>query len=415
MALIRPFRGLRPHPEFAAKVAAPPYDVINTEEARQLAEGNAYSFLHVTKPEIDLQPDINLYDQKVYKQGADNLKRFIEDHILFQDDKPSFYLYQQTMGEHKQIGLVACASTEEYRKNKIKKHELTRVEKEEDRLKHIMQLKAQTGPVFLTYRARKSIDSLIGKIIKQEPVYDFKTDDQIQHTFWVVSHSESIDNLTKEFAQVDFLYVADGHHRSAAATRTAEELQNRNPDASGEEEYNFFLAVLFPDNQMKILGYNRVLKDLNGLSESEFLDALRLKFLVREFARSEGYTPKVSHDFGMYLNGMWYRLSAIPGTWDDNHPTGRLDVSILYENLLKPILGINDPRTDKRIDFVGGIRGIEGLEARVDTGEMTVAFSLFPVIIDDLLATADAGETMPPKSTWFEPKLRSGLITHMLD
>ena len=292
---------------------------------------------------------------------------------------------------------------------------MTRVDKEEDRLKHILQLKAQTGPVFLTYRARKSIDSLIGKIVKQKPVYDFKTDDHIQHTFWVVSDNGSINDLTKEFAQVDLLYVADGHHRSAAATRAAEELKNRNPDASGDKEYNFFLSVLFPDNQMKIMGYNRVVKDLYGLSNPEFLDALRLKFLVREFARSEGYTPRVIHDFGMYLNGMWYRLSAIPGTWDESHPTGRLDVSILYENILKPILGINDPRTDKRIDFVGGIRGIEGLEARVDSGEMTVAFSLFPVIIDDLLATADAGETMPPKSTWFEPKLRSGLITHILD
>lgn len=415
MAVVRPFRGLRPRPELAEKVASPPYDVVNTEEARQLAEGNRYSFLHVNKPEIDLPPDTDHYDPKVYLKGAENLTRFIDENILIQDEHPSFYLYQQIMGEHKQIGFVACVSTKEYRDNKIKKHEHTRVDKEDDRLNHILSLNAQTGPVFLTYRATNSIDNLVENLIKEKPVYDFKTDDDIHHTLWIISNSDKIKEMIAEFNKVDLLYVADGHHRSAAGTRAAEELHKKNPDSSGEEEYNFFLSVLFPHNQMHIMDYNRVVKDLNGLSEQEFIDSLRSKFLVREFARSEGYNPKVKHDFGMYLSGMWYRLSAIPGTWDDNHPTGRLDVSILYENLLKPVLGIGDPRTDKRIDFVGGIRGIEGLEARVDTGEMAVAFSLFPTGIDDLLATADAGEIMPPKSTWFEPKLRSGLITHLLD
>ena len=415
MAVVRPFRGLRPRPENAEKVAAPPYDVLNSEEARQMAKGNTFSFLHINKPEIDLPPETDHYDLKVYAQGAENLKNFINERILIQDEEPSFYLYQQIMGEHKQIGFVTCVSADEYREDKIKKHELTRVDKEDDRLNHILSLNAQTGPVFLTYRSKKSIDSLIENLIKDKPVYDFKTDDEIQHTLWIISKSEDINKMIDEFKKVDLLYVADGHHRSAAGTRAAEDLRKKNPDFTGEEEYNYFLAVLFPHDQMYIMDYNRVVKDLNGLTEHEFIDLLHSKFLVREFARSEGYNPKVKHDFGMYMNGMWYRLSAIPGTWDDSHPTGRLDVSILYENLLKPILGIGDLRTDKRIDFVGGIRGIEGLEARVDTGEMTLAFSLFPTSIEDLLATADAGEIMPPKSTWFEPKLRSGLITHLLD
>jgi len=415
MALVKPFRGLRPQPEIAEKVAAPPYDVINSEEARVLAKGKTYTFLHINKPEIDLPPETDLYDPKVYAQGAKNLKRFIDDNVLFQDEKPSFYLYQQIMGEHKQIGFVACVSTKEYREDKIKKHELTRLEKEDDRLNHILSLNAQTGPVFLTYRSKKSIDNLIEILIKEKPDYDFKTDDDIQHTLWVISNSDNIEKMIQEFEQVDLLYVADGHHRSAAGTRAAEELRKKNPNYSGEEEYNFFLSVLFPHDQINIMDYNRVVKDLNKLGEQEFIDSLRSKFLVREFARSEGYNPKVKHDFGMYLSGMWYRLSAIPGTWDDGHPTGKLDVSILYDNLLKPILGIGDPRTDKRIDFVGGIRGIEGLEARVDTGDMTVAFSLFPTGIEELMATADANEKMPPKSTWFEPKLRSGLIIHLLD
>jgi len=415
MAVVRPFRGLRPQPKIAEKVASPPYDVINTEEARQLAEGNIYSFLHINKPEIDLPVGTNLYDQKVYTKGAENLKKFIDKNILFQDENSTFYIYQQIMGDHKQIGLVTCVSAEEYRQDKIKKHELTRVDKENDRLNHILKLNAQTGPVFLTYRARKSIDTLLNKIVTETPVYDFQTDDTIQHTLWVVSDSNIIEGIIEEFSMVDCLYVADGHHRSAAGTRAAEELGKNNPDHTGSEEYNFFLSVLFPHDQMFIMDYNRVVKDLNGLTEEDFIDSLRSKFLVREFARSEGYNPKVKHDFGMYLNGMWYRLSAIPGTWDDNHPTKSLDVSILYENLLNPILDIGDPRTDKRIDFVGGSRGIEGLEARVDTGEMVVAFSLFPTSIEELLATADAGEIMPPKSTWFEPKLRSGLITHLLD
>lgn len=415
MAVARPFRGLRPRPDVAEKVAAPPYDVINSKEAHEMAKGNPYSFLHVNKPEIDLPADMDPYHSDVYAQGTKNLKRLIDDQILIQDKKPAFYLYRQIMDSHVQLGLVACVSAEEYKQDIIKKHELTRIEKEDDRLNHIQSLNAQTGPVFLTYRADDSIDSLFEALIKDNPVYDFKSDDNILHTFWVISDPHTVKDIEIKFAAINTLYVADGHHRSAAAIRASDYFKEKNSQHIGNEEYNFFLSVLFPHNQMHIMDYNRVVKDLNGLSEEEFMDKLSSKFLVREFARSEGYNPKAKHDFGMYLNGMWYRLSAIPGTWDPNHPTKRLDVSILYENALKSILNIGDPRTDKRIDFVGGMRGIEGLEARVDTGEMAVAFSLFPTSIEDLLATADAGEIMPPKSTWFEPKLRSGLIIHTLD
>jgi uncharacterized protein (DUF1015 family) len=415
MSVLKPFRGWRPDPQFAEKVAAPPYEVINSEEARKLADGNPYSFLHINKPEIDLPPQTDIYDPSVYKQGAKNLKKLVDEKILIQENKPAFYLYRQIMKDHQQTGLVACVSTGEYKSNKIKKHELTRLEKENDRLNHILSLNAQTGPVFLTYRAMDTINILVTELTKNTPIYDFKTDDGIQHTVWIITGNDILKNIEQEFAAVGSLYVADGHHRSAAATRAADVLSEKNPEHTGDEEYNFFLSVIFPHDQMYIMDYNRVVKDLNSFTPEEFLEKLRDKFLVREFARSEGYTPKVKHDFGMYLNHMWYRLSAIPGTWDDSHPTKKLDVSILYENLLNPILGIGDPRTDKRIDFVGGIRGIEGLEARVDTGEMNVAFSLYPTSIDDLLATADAGEIMPPKSTWFEPKLRSGLLIHLLD
>ena len=415
MAIIKPFRGLRPRPDLAEKVAAPPYDVINSDEARQLAEGNPYSFLHVNKPEIDLPPETDPYDPAVYAKGAENLSRLIAEGIYKQDEKPYLYVYRQIMNAHVQLGLVACVSCAEYRENKIKKHELTRVDKEEDRLNHILSLQAQTGPVFLTYRAQQAIDEIVDQVIQNEPVNDFKSSDGIQHTLWIVSDENQIKHLQKKFSALDALYVADGHHRSAAATRAAEVLAKKNPGAGNDAEFNFFLSVIFPDNQLKIMDYNRVVKDLNGLKEQEFIDAIGKKFLVREFARSEGYRPKVKHDFGMYLNGMWYRLSAIPGTWKDSDPTEKLDVSILYNNLLKPVLGIGDLRLDKRIDFVGGMRGIEGLEARVDKQEMMVAFSLYPTSIEDLITIADAGEIMPPKTTWFEPKLRSGLVIHLLD
>jgi uncharacterized protein (DUF1015 family) len=388
--------------------------VINSEEARQLASNAPYSFLHITKPEIDVPPDTDIYNQSVYEKGAENLNKLRDDQILVQDKKPCFYLYQQVMGEHKQLGLVAGASVEEYDADKIKKHELTRVEKEDDRLKHILSLSAQTGPVFLTYRAKPAINKFLQRLIEDDPEYDFTTSDDIRHTFWVVSNEDAIKRIQDDFAEIPELYVADGHHRSAAASRACAELKSKNPEHTGAESYNFFLTVIFPHNQMQILDYNRVVKDLNDLSKEDYLLRITKNFLVREFSGEMPYQPLIRHDFGMYLDGIWYRLSAIPGTWKENDPQERLDVSILYENLLKPVLAIGDPRKDKRIDFVGGMRGLDELKRRVDSGEMSVAFSVFPTKIEDLLAIADAGLIMPPKSTWFEPKLRSGLVTHLL-
>jgi len=319
------------------------------------------------------------------------------------------------MGEHSQTGLVACVSVQEYNENKIKKHELTRHDKEDDRLKHILALQSQTGPVFLTYLATEALDSIFKKLVTRKPAYDFGTEDNIQHTFWVINTEKTIKEIQKNFSKINHLYVADGHHRSAAAARACDVLKKKNHQHHGKEEYNYFLSVIFPHDQMQIMAYNRAVKDLNGLTPEKFLEKISDKFLVRDYSDTEGYQPVVRHDFGMYLEGMWYRLSAIPTTWKEMDPFEHLDVSILYHNLLKPILGIGDLRKDKRIDFVGGIRGLNGLKARVDSGEMAVAFALFPTLIEDLLMIADAGEIMPPKSTWFEPKLRDGLVMHMLE
>lgn len=414
MAVIKPFRGLRPKKELAEKVASPPYDVLSSEEAREMAKDNPYSFLHINKPEIDLPPETDLYDETVYQKGRENLDRFIKEGILIQDEKPMFYVYRQIMGNHSQIGLVAGASVEEYEKGLIKKHELTRADKEEDRVKHVNTLNAQTGPVFLTYKAKPEIDTLINKIIKDEPEYDFTADDGIRHTFWLVDKDEDIQKLQDLFKELDCLYVADGHHRSAAAMRVKQMRQAQNPNHTGEEEYNYFLTVIFPHDQMYIMDYNRVVKDLNGLSKEEFLKKVEEKFEVKKLG-STAEKPKKKHEFVMYLDGEWYQLKAKPGTFNKNDPVEQLDVSILMNNLLVPILGIGDPRKDKRIDFVGGIRGLEELKRRVDSGDWKVAFGLYPTSIEDLMAIADAGKIMPPKSTWFEPKLRSGLVIHKLD
>ena len=415
MAVVKPFCGLRPKADLAEKVASPPYDVISSSEARKMAENNPVSFLHVNKPEIDLPETVNIYDPGVYAKGSENLQKLITDGVLIRDEKPCFYLYRQKMEDHTQLGLVACASVAEYDMNKIKKHELTRVEKEDDRMNHILHLKAHTGPVFLTYQARPGITAFLERLAGEEHEYDFTSTDGIRHTFWVVRNADAIRRIEEDFEEIPDMYVADGHHRSAAASRVAGQKREENPTHTGEEEYNFFLSVIFPHNQMQILDYNRVVSDLNGLSTESFLEKISQKFLVRIYSDTHGYKPSVPHDFGMYLKDSWYRLSAIPGTWDENSPTTRLDVSILMENILDPILGIGDSRKDKRIDFVGGIRGLEELIRRVDSGEMAVAFSLYPTRIEDLLAIADAGEIMPPKSTWFEPKLKSGLVVHLLD
>ncbi len=415
MSTVKSFRGLRPQKELAAKVAAPPYDVLDSDEAREMARGNPHTFLHINKPEIDLEPGINVYDQKVYERGAENLQKFIGEGIVFQDEKPMFYVYRQIMGNHKQTGLVACASVDEYEKDIIKKHELTRPDKEDDRVNHIKHLNAQVGPVFLTYKAEKEIDDLIENITFAEPEYDFTSPDGVQHILWLVRDEKTIQKISELFDGVDYLYVADGHHRSAAAQRVRDLKRKENPDHTGKEEYNYFLVVIFPHNQMQILDYNRVVKDLNGLSQEEFLDKVGEKFVVTPIEGSQTYKPKKSREFGMYLEGKWYKLDAKDGSFDEKDPVKRLDVSILQENLLSPVLGIGDPRKDKRIDFVGGIRGLKELEKRVNGGNWKVAFALYPTSIEDLMAIADAGRTMPPKSTWFEPKLRSGLVVHLLD
>ncbi len=410
MSDIRPFRALRPLPELAAQVAAPPYDVISSQEARQLAEGKPYSFLHINKPEIDLPPEVDLSDDRVYAQGARNLRRFIAEGVFLREAEPRFYVYQQTMGNHVQAGVVAAVSVAEYDAGLIKRHELTRKDKEDDRTRHVDELNANDEPVFLTYRQVAAIDALLDQVRGSAPLYDFVAEDGIGHTVWVVP-PELSSSLQGAFHQVPALYVADGHHRTAAAARVGRERKAKNPHHRGDEPYNYFMAVLFPHNQLKILDYNRVVKDLGGLAPEAFVAKVAEKFTV---VKTNNGRPAKPHQFGMYLKGQWYRLEAIPGTFRGDDPIGSLDVSILQENLLAPILGIVDPRTDKRIDFIGGIRGLASLEARVAEG-WAVAFALYPTSLEQVMAVADAGLIMPPKSTWFEPKLRSGLLVRTLD
>ncbi len=414
MADLRPFQGLRPKSELAAEVAAPPYDVLNSEEAREMAAGNPHSFLRVNKPEIDLEPGADPYDERVYATGAANLRRLREEGVLFRDERPCYYLYRQRMGEHVQTGIVACASVEEYEQDKIRKHELTRPEKEDDRVRHMEALNAQVGPVFLTYPAVAAIDALVSRLTEADPVTGFTSEDGIEHTFWVVDDPATVGSIRDAFAGVEALYVADGHHRSAAATRVKQARQAANPDHRGDEPYNFFLTVTFPDTEMQILDYNRIVRDLNGLDPSAFLKQCEGGFVVTSLDDEIPPKPSLAHTFVLYVDGRWYRLVAREGRWDPDDPVDRLDVTILAKHLLQPILGIEDQRKDKRIDFVGGIRGLGELKKRVDGGEWAVAIGLHPTSVADLMAIADSGQTMPPKSTWFEPKLRSGLIIHLL-
>ncbi len=421
MSLIKPFRGMRPIPEKISEVASPPWDVLSTEEARERAKDNPYSFLHISRPEIDLKPNMDIYDRKVYAKGAENLKRFIEQGIFIQDEKPYFYIYKLRMGAHVQIGLVAIASVEEYLQGKIKEHEQTLVRKVSDRANHMDILNAQTGLVFLTYHANKKINDLIQKGIKEKPVYDFIGDYQVQHTFYIVDNETVIKKFETAFLEVDALYIADGHHRSAASAQVCEKRKAANKKHTGNEAYNYFLGAIFPDSQMRILEYNRVVKDLNGQSPKTFLEKIAEKFEITHFQSSckkqgdEVYRPSKPHTFGMYLQNQWYCLIAKNNILGYTDPIEQLDISILQNNLLAPILGIEDPRTDDRIDFIGGIRGIKELEKCVNTGPYTVAFSLYPPSMNQFMAVADSGEMMPPKSTWFEPKLRSGIVIHMLD
>jgi len=409
---IRPFKGLRPDQKYAEKVAAPPYDVLNSDEARKLAKDDPYSFLHVSKPEIDLPAVIDVHDEKVYKKGVENFKKMIAEKILIQDDEPCFYVYRQIMGKHEQSGIVAAASVEDYDKGIIKIHEYTREDKEQDRAKHVDMLSANTGPVFLTYHAKESLDNIVEACKKDEPLYDFTSSDGIRHTVWKISDQNIIQEIVKEFAALDYLYVSDGHHRSAAASRVQKLRRAENPKHTGDEEYNYFLTVIFPDDQMYIMDYNRVVKDLNGLLGDEFIEKVAEMFYIDK--QSSQYKPEKKHSFGMYIDGIWYKLTAKPGIFDEHNPVESLDVSILHKNIMEPLLGILNPRKDTRIDFVGGIRGLGELEKLVNSGSFKVAFAFFPTSIDDLMKVADSNNVMPPKSTWFEPKLRSGLITHLI-
>lgn len=413
MAIVRPFKAIRPVKELASKVAALPYDVMDSDEAREMVKGNPYSFLHVDKAEVDLDPSIDIYDKRVYEKARENLYRMIEEGVFIQDEKPCFYIYQQVMDGRVQTGLVACTSIDDYMNDIIKKHEHTRAEKEQDRINHVDYCDANTGPIFLTYRVKPEIDEIVKGWTVKEPLYDFVSEDGVAHRVWIIDDEETINKLANMFKNVDYLYIADGHHRCASAVKVGQMRRKANPNYTGEEEFNYFLSVIFPDIDLYIMDYNRVVKDLNGYSVDEFLNKVGEKFIVEEAPKAP-YKPEAKHTFGMYLEGKWYKLTAKEGTFNPQDPVDRLDVSILQNNLLAPILGIADPRTDKRIDFVGGIRGLKELERRVNSGEMKVAFSMYPTTIDDLMDIADAGKVMPPKSTWFEPKLRSGIFIHKL-
>ncbi len=408
MATVKPFRGYRPAAQ-AERIACLPYDVINSREARELAKGNPFSFLHVEKPEIDLPEEVDLYDARVYAKGRENLDNFIARGLLVQDSKPCFYIYAQTMNGRTQYGLVAAVSAQEYDDGVIRKHELTRKDKEADRTRHVDTLSATTGPVFLTYPDQPEMDARVQALAQKAPAYQFTTPDGIGHSFWVMDDDKDIAAVTKIFERLPVLYIADGHHRSASAAAVARKRKAANPHHTGQESYNFFLAVIFPSNQLYIMDYNRLVKDLNGLDKAQFLEKVHEKFEVEKTGQAR---PGARHQFGMYLDGEWYTLRAKDGSFDAQDPVAALDVSILQNNLLAPVLGIGDPRTDKRINFVGGIRGPGELEKRVNSGEYQVAFSMFPTSIEELMKVADAHLIMPPKSTWFEPKLRSGLVTY---
>ncbi|MDR2972352.1 MAG: DUF1015 family protein [Bacteroidales bacterium] len=415
MAIVKPFRGLRPPKEIVKQLASRPYDVINSEEARKEAEGNPYSLLRVTKAEIDLPKGIDEHSQEVYDKVVENFNMFKEKKWLVQEETEKFYIYAQTMDDRTQYGIVGCAHTDDYMNNNIKKHELTRKDKEEDRMIHVRITNANVEPVFFSYPANPKIDAIVNKIVKEQtPEYDFVADEGFGHHFWVINDAAINKQIAEIFAkEIPALYVADGHHRTAAAALVGGEKRAKNPNHTGKEEYNYFMAVLFPDNQLKIIDYNRVIKDLNGLTKEQLLGALKETFEVEE--KGIGiYTPAKLHEFSMYLDGKWYKLNAKAGAYNDHDPIGVLDVTILSNLVLDKILGIKDLRTDKRIDFVGGIRGLGELKRRVDNGEMAVAFALYPVSMKQLIDIADTGNIMPPKTTWFEPKLRSGLVIHEL-
>ena len=408
---IKAFKGFRPVESKVKSVASRPYDVLDSDEAREEAKGNPWSFLNVVKPEITLPPETDHYSMAVYEAGKNNFEKLVKEGVFIQDQNECLYIYELIMDGRSQNGIVACASVDDYMEGRIKKHELTRPDKETDRKNHVRISMMNAEPVFFAYPANKTLDQLVAKIKTAKPTYSFTSDDNIQHRFWVVSEPKHIEAIVDAFEQMPATYVADGHHRTAAAALVGNDLKKENPAHTGKESYNYFLAVHFPDNQLAILDYNRVVKDLNGNDPKSFLEGLARSFVV-ERKGTEAYRPARLHEFGMYLAGEWYSLVAKPGTYNDSDAIGVLDVTILSEQVLKPLLNIHDLRTDKRIDFVGGMRGLKELERRVDSGEMAVAFALYPVSMKQLIDIADSGQIMPPKTTWFEPKLRSGLVVH---
>ena len=414
MAILKAFKGIRPVADKAHLLASRPYDVLNKAEARIEAEGNDLSYLHVVKPEMDLPDDADQYGKAIYEKGKENFFKLMDDKVLVQDDKEYLYIYAQTMNGKTQYGIVGCAGVEDYMNNVIKKHELTRPDKEADRMNHVRTSGMNYEPVFFSYPTVKEIDDIVAEVVKDKADYDFTTDDDFGHHFWVIRDQVKVDRIIELFGKLPATYVADGHHRTAAAALVGNERKKNNPNHDGTEEYNYFLAVHFPDDQLTIIDYNRVVKDLNGLSKGEFIENLQKGFDVVENG-TEIYKPEELHNFSMYLDGKWYSLTSKEGTYDDNDPIGVLDVTILTNEILAPFLDIEDLRRSKRIDFVGGIRGLGELSRRVDNGEMEVAFALYPVSMKQLIDIADTGNIMPPKTTWFEPKLRSGLVIHALD
>jgi uncharacterized protein (DUF1015 family) len=413
MAIIKPFKGIRPPQNLVEQVASRPYDVLNSEEARAEAAGNEKSLYHIIKPEIDFPVGTDEHLPEVYEKAVENFNLFQDKGWLVQDAKENYYVYAQTMNGRTQYGLVVCAHVDDYMKGNIKKHELTRRDKEEDRMKHVRINNANVEPVFFAYPHQDELDAIVAKTVANKAEYDFVSKDGFGHHFWLIEDKATISRITELFAQIPYLYIADGHHRSAAAALVGDEKRKNNPNHKGDEEYNYFLAVCFPDNQLNIIDYNRVVKDLNGLTDEEFLAALTKNFIVEEKG-TEIYKPNKLHNFAIYLSGKWYSLTAKEGTYNDADPIGVLDVTISSNLILDEILGIKDLRSDKRVDFVGGIRGLGELSKRVDSGEMKVALALYAVSMDQLIAIADSGNIMPPKTTWFEPKLRSGLVIHKL-
>ncbi len=414
MAKVRPFKGVRPPVEFVTEVASRPYDVLNSEEARIEAEGNEKSLYHIIRPEIDFAPGTDEHAPEVYAKAVENFKKFQDKGWLVQDEKPCYYVYAQTMDGRTQYGFVVAASVEDYMSGRIKKHELTRRDKEEDRMKHVRINRANIEPVFFTFPDNAELEAVLKEVTAKEPVYDFVAADGFGHHFWVVDDDETISRITALFSGIPNMYIADGHHRSAAAALVGKEMADANPNHTGNEEYNYFLAVCFPSSHLHVIDYNRLVRDLNGLSESEFMARLADNFVV-ENKGTDVYKPQHLHNFSLYLNGEWYSLTAMQGTYDDDDPIGSLDVTISSDLILRDVLGITDLRSDKRIDFVGGIRGLEELKRRVDSGEMKLALALYPVTMGQIIKIADTGNIMPPKTTWFEPKLRSGLVIHKLD